>query len=125
MNNINISYINMKQPTIKQIRLVKYKEVSGIKKNMGLMFKSRKTMPLLFRFDHDVDYSIHSIFVFFPFEIIWYDSNNKEIESRIVEPFRTNIKCSKPYRFFIEIPLSYYHDDNNRKRVSEDSKTLS
>ena len=84
---------------------VKFIEARGIKKYLGLMFRTRKTNPLIFNFDSDVDYSLHSLFVFFDFEILFVDSENKIIERRIIKPFTWKIKCKKPYRKIIEIPI--------------------
>ena len=80
-------------------------KAKGIRKYFGLMFRTRKTKALLFEFDKDVNYSIHSYFVFFKFKVIWYDENYHIIETRIVEPFQANIKPWKSYRRFVEIPL--------------------
>lgn len=69
------------------------------------MFKSRKTEPLIFEFDRDVNYCLHSIFVFFPFKATWLDKDDKIIEERIIKPFVVGIKPKKPYRKLIETML--------------------
>lgn len=81
------------------------KKVKGIEKIIGLMFKRRHTDPLIFEFNKDVRTSIHSLFVFFPFKVIWYDKDDNVIEERIVKPFRLFIRPKKAFRRFIEVPL--------------------
>jgi len=72
----------------------------------GLMFRTRKTKPLLFEFNQATRMAIHSLFVFFPFNAIWLDENNKIIEQRVVRPFTFSICPRKPFRKLIEIPIS-------------------
>ena len=84
--------------------MIQAQKASGIRKIFGLMFRSRKTKPLLFEFKNDVHLAIHSIFVFFPFQAIWLDENNRIIEQRIVKPFTFSVRPKKPFRKLIEIP---------------------
>jgi uncharacterized membrane protein (UPF0127 family) len=81
-------------------------KVKGIRRIFGLMFRTRKTRPLLFEFDKNTRSSIHSFFVFFPFNAIWLDENNKIIEQRKVKPFTFCIRPRKPFRKLIEIPIN-------------------
>jgi len=82
------------------------KKVKGIEKIIGLMFKRRKyAEPLIFEFSKDTRTSIHSLFVFFPFKVIWFDKEENIVEERIVKPFSLFIRPKKPFRRFIEIPL--------------------
>ena len=81
------------------------KKVRGFEKLIGLMFRTRKTMPLVFEFKKDVRTSIHSMFVFFPFKVIWFDKDDNVVEERVVKPFRAFVRPKKPFRRFIEIPL--------------------
>jgi hypothetical protein len=48
-----------------------YTIATGIRKYTGLMFRTRKTNPLIFNFDSPTNKSIHSWFVFFNFKAIW------------------------------------------------------
>ena len=84
---------------------IKLVDAKGLRKYFGLMFRTRKTKPLVFNFETDVNYSLHSLFVFFDFEILFFDSENNLIERRIIKPFTWKIKCSKPYRRIIEIHI--------------------
>lgn len=79
-------------------------KADGLRKVSGLMFRTRKTSPLLFEFKHDVHLAIHSFFVFFAFRAIWLDSDGKIIEQRTVKPFSLSVRPKKPFRKLIEIP---------------------
>ena len=83
------------------------KKVRGIKKYRGLMFKSRKTPPLLFEFDEDTDIAIHSWFVFYSFLALWLDKNNNVLEGKIIRPFKSSVQPYKKFRKLIEIPYPF------------------
>jgi len=74
------------------------------RKFTGLMFRTRKTKPLLFEFKKDTRMAIHSFFVFFPFKAIWLDKENRIIEQRTVKPFTFCARPRKAFRKLIEIP---------------------
>mgnify|MGYP001369958304 CR=1 FL=1 len=80
------------------------KKVKGLQKYLGLMFKKEDTEPLMFEFDEEVDVPIHSWFVFFPFMAYWYDSEGILLQSRKINPFRSNIRCCCKFKTLIEIP---------------------
>lgn len=82
-------------------------------KLIGLMFKGRENDILLFEFDKEGIYPIHSFFVFFSFLALWLDKNNNLIDKRIVKPFELYIRPKKPFRKLIEIPFN----DKNKKIV--------
>jgi len=79
-------------------------KAKGLRKLLGLMFRTRKTAPLEFEFKKEVNIPIHSFFVFFPFKATWYDKKNNVIEKRIVKPFRCGIKPSRPFSRLVEEP---------------------
>jgi len=82
------------------------KKVNTFGKFLGLMFRSaKKSKNLLFEFEKNTSTSFHSCFVFFPFLILWLDSNNEVIEYKIVKPFTFKVSCSKKFKKCIEIPL--------------------
>ena len=81
-----------------------YKEAKGLRRYTGLMFRTKKTKPLLFKFCKPTNQSIHSFFVFFPFRAIWFDEYGSEIEDRIIRPFSLSVSPSKPYAVLLEIP---------------------
>lgn len=84
---------------------MEYKEAKGLRKYLGLMFRTRKTSPLIFKFDNDVTTPIHSLFVFFPFEARWYDPDFNLIEQKVIVPFKIQIKPDRPFRVLTEIPI--------------------
>jgi len=87
------------------MNLRKAKRVRGLGIYLGLMFKTRKTQPLLFEFPKDTRIAIHSFFVFFPFKAIWMDEKGKILEQKLVKPFTFSVRPKKPFRKLLEIPL--------------------
>ena len=82
------------------------KQVKGINKYLGLMFRSKRTEPLIFNFKKPVLIPIHSLFVFFKFKAYWYDKHGLLIEARVVKPFQINIKPSKSFSKLVEVPIN-------------------
>ena len=80
------------------------KVAKGIRKYLGLMFRTRKTEPLIFYFDKPVSIPIHSFFVFFSFQAHWYNEKGL-IESRVIKPFQFNIRPRRPFSELIEVPI--------------------
>jgi len=77
------------------------------KKVTGLMFSRReKAQALLFNFSKPTKIKLHSLFVFFPFVVVWLDDKNKVIDLRIVKPFKSSIISNKTFSKIIEIPLN-------------------
>ena len=83
---------------------MKIKRLKGIQKYLGLMFKSREVLPVLFEFKEDRLINIHSWFVYFPFRALWLDENNKVLDEKIVFPF-TTYNPEQMARKLLEIPL--------------------
>ncbi|MEM3399973.1 MAG: DUF192 domain-containing protein [Candidatus Micrarchaeia archaeon] len=69
----------------------------------GLMFRLRKK-ALLFVFPEERIFSIHSLFVFFPFIAIYADSNRRVVDVAHVKPFTPLFRPRAPARYLIEIP---------------------
>ena len=90
------------------------RKAKGLNRIFGLMFRSKKTGNLLFEFDKDVKISFHSLFVFFPFLILFLDGENKVIDYEIVRPFKFWVDCRKSFKKVIEIPLN----DKNKEIIS-------
>ena len=79
---------------------------------LGLMFKSRKNaQALLFKFDKPSRITIHSLFVFFPFVVVWLDNKGKVIVIRKVKPFTPIVSIEKSYSRIIEIPINKKYSD--------------
>ncbi len=91
----------------KSIEIPYVKKVSESGKFFGLMFvRRKKARALLFEFKKPARLAIHSCFVFFPFEAIWVDENNKIISFSTIKPFRAGISPRKPFCKLIEIPFN-------------------
>src|SRR3989344_7371457 len=73
---------------------------------IGLMFRSKMSLPLLFSFSKDVSLPIHSFFVFFPFLAVWTDENYRIVDSKVVYPFSFSVSSKKPFRHLIELPCA-------------------
>lgn len=97
--NIIINYKN------KKITL-DVKKLKGLERYRGLIFKKRNSEILLFEFKKDVKLVFHSLFVFFPFLLLWLDNNNRIIEYHRVNPFTPCVFPRKPFRKVVEIPIS-------------------
>lgn len=89
---------------------VRVKEAKGLKRFLGLMFRSKDTENLVFNFKEPTDQAIHSYFVFFPFVALWLDEKNRIMESRMIGTFKENIRPKSKFCRLVEIPL-------NRKNV--------
>jgi len=82
------------------------KIIKGWRRYIGLMFIPKsKAEPVMFEFEKDTEAAIHMFFVFFPCKLIWKDSDDNIIETRMVKPWQFNIRPDKPFRKLIEIPL--------------------
>ncbi|SRR3989344_4071977 len=100
----------------RKIKIPNVKKLSLFEKGIGLMFSSRKkAKTLLFEFEKPVRISFTSLFVFFPFMIIWLDSKNKVLDFRKVNPFEFHIPSRKPFCRVLEVPFN----DNYKKIINQ------
>ncbi|MEA3329138.1 MAG: hypothetical protein U9Q06_00150 [Nanoarchaeota archaeon] len=76
---------------------------SGVR---GLMFCRREKAKILL---FNSSGAIHSLFVFFPFLILWLDEKNKIIDWKLVSPWKFSIKSKKKFVKFIEVPINRRH----------------
>ena len=85
---------------------IEVKKLSEFGKVRGLMFRSLENSPnLLFEFNKKKRQIMHSLFVFFPFLVLWLDGNEvKEIQ--YIDSFRLSIKPKNNYNKCIEIPFN-------------------
>lgn len=81
------------------------KKLSYFGRFRGLMFRRRKTSPLLFDFGRKTQISFHSWLVFFPFLILWLDKKNQVVEWRVIRPFTTVIRAKNAFHKVVEIPI--------------------
>ncbi len=72
----------------------------------GLMFKFSSFPNLVFKFRKNVSIAITSLFVFFPFLVVWLDEKNQAIDFKIIRPFTLSANASEKFRSFIEVPLN-------------------
>jgi uncharacterized membrane protein (UPF0127 family) len=77
----------------------------------GLMFREGRGCPaLLFEFNRNVNYAIHSCFVKFPFIAVWLDGDNKIVEIKEIYPWKFSIKPKKSFKKLLEVPINEkYH----------------
>jgi len=73
----------------------------------GLMFRRGVERPLLFVFDGGRERrreacAIHSLFVFFPFSVIYLDSGRRVVDVRVAKPFVSVIIPDKDAAYLIE-----------------------
>lgn len=85
---------------------IKAKEISGLGKYIGLMFKRSNTENLFFKFSEYEKPVIHSFFVFFPFLALWLDEKNKILKWSIVRPFKFYVSPKFKPAKLIELPLN-------------------
>jgi len=91
----------------RKIEIDNVKKLNKFEKGMGLMFRCRDKCPaMLFKFKNPTRMNIHSLFVFFPFVVIWLDNKNKVVDMKIVKPFRILVSCKKSFYKILEIPLN-------------------
>lgn len=89
----------------KKIKL-KVKVCNEFEKFKGLMFtRYEKAKILLFEFKKPARYSIHSLFVFFPFVAIWLDEKNRVIDIKRVGSWKFRVRPKKKFSKLVEIPI--------------------
>tara|TARA_Y100000310_G_scaffold345693_1_gene468358 strand:+ start:10682 stop:11026 length:345 start_codon:yes stop_codon:yes gene_type:complete len=79
------------------------KKVRGLGIFRGLMFRRREKAPALL---FNLRSSLHSLFVFFPFVVLWLDSDDKIVDSCVVRSWKFRIDSDKRYSKIVEIPIS-------------------
>ena len=95
------------------------KKCGSFSRAKGLMFSRRENAKaLLFEFPRSVKFHLTSLFVFFPFVVVWLDEENKVIEVRKIKPFVFEIPFSNSYRKILEIPVNKKYE-----KVLEDFPT--
>ncbi len=112
----------------KKVEIPNVKVLSGVKNfSRGLMFRKRENArALLFKFNKPTSFSFTSLFVFFPFVIIWLDRDNNVLDVKKIKPFTWHIPSVKGYHKVLEIPINCFYDDKlsslvgNQKVYKED-----
>jgi len=76
----------------------------------GLMFRRRENAPiLLFEFGKPTRIILHSLFVFFPFYVLWLDRKNNILEIVKAKPWRISIAVDKKFNKIVEVPINTRH----------------
>ena len=79
------------------------KPAKGFEIFRGLMFSNReKSHALLF----NIKSSLHSLFVFLPFIVLWLDDKNKVLEWKLVKSWKLYINSNSDYSKILEIPIN-------------------
>ncbi len=75
---------------------------SFFEKMRGLMFSGRKN--ILFVFDREGIFGIHSFFVFFPFDAVYLDVEKNVVDViRDIKPFTSYAENTKPAKYLLEL----------------------
>ena len=105
---------------------ISIKKLSWLGKGIGLMFSSRKkAKALLFEFQKPTKMSFTSLFVFFPFIIIWLDDKNNVLDFRKIKPFAFHIPSLKLYKKALEIPVNDNYEEIINKLKKFPARALS
>jgi len=92
--------------------LINAKECRGAAMGRGLMFRFKKNAPaLVFSFSSPTTLALTSLFVFFPFLVLWLDDKNKIIAKKRVSPFKFMINQKEKFSRIIEIPINYKYKE--------------
>lgn len=77
-----------------------------LKKLRGLMFRKGLDHALIFPLNREsrMGASIHSLFVFFPFDAVFLNEKKQVVDARTVRPFTWNVTPKKPAKYIIELP---------------------
>ena len=106
----------------KKIEISNVKKVYGFQKGIGLMFSSRKkAKALLFEFEKSAKMSFTSLFVFFPFLMIWFNETNEVINIKKISPFTFHIPSLKPCRKVLEVPFNSDYEEIIKKLFKRSS----
>ena len=85
---------------------VRVKKPSFFGKIFGLMFRTKNTNNLFFEFRKNRRPALHSLFVFFPFIVLWIDDKNNIVDMKIAKLFEFYINSKKKFKNIVEIPIS-------------------
>jgi uncharacterized membrane protein (UPF0127 family) len=77
-----------------------------LEKFIGLMFRRSLGHALVFVLGREtrLGASIHSFFVFFPFDAAWLDGRGRVVDLASVRPFTPNVTPKKPAAYIVELP---------------------
>ena len=87
-----------------QLTIHKYKiATSFIDKWLGFQLVLKYKKPLIFKYDKEDIYPLHTCFMFFPLDIIWVDKDNIITDVKYdVKPWKTYVEPKNKSVCFIE-----------------------
>ena len=85
---------------------VQAKEMKGLMRGIGLVFRTRNTQNLLFKFSRPNKTAITGLFVFFPFLAIWLDKEKRVIEKKYITSFYWSATPRKNSAYLLELPIN-------------------
>ena len=75
----------------------------------GLMFEKKENFDyaLIFELTREskISSSVHMMFVFFPIEIVFLNSQKIVVDKATLNPWKLNYTPKKPAKYFIELPV--------------------
>jgi len=81
----------------------------GSSMGLGLMFRTKNTMPVLFELGSPVRLALTSLFCFFSFVVVWF-KDDKIVDIKVVKPWRFIINSKNRFDKILEIPINKkYH----------------
>ena len=87
--------------------IVNAKICNLFEKARGLMFRKKQNSgALLFNFKKPSREPLHSLFVFFPFYVLWIDDKNKILDIKKITPFRFSVRPKVKFSKIVEIPIN-------------------
>ena len=72
----------------------------------GLMFRNLKkgdSIVLKASYEGILSSAIHTLFVFYPIDVIWLDSNKLVVDKKTVNPFVLYSRPRKPAKYIVEM----------------------
>ena len=94
--------------TSKHIKLEKTPIIltSALSKAIGLMFSSSIDTTHIFTFNKLKTVNFHTLFVFFPIDMLFLDENKRVLDiKKNIKPFTFNVKSKAKY--VVELPTEY------------------
>ncbi|MBU0929865.1 MAG: DUF192 domain-containing protein [Nanoarchaeota archaeon] len=81
-----------------------------LKNFRGLMFSKKKNLILIAAKESRIDASIHSLFVFFPFNAVFLNSKKEMVDHKKIRPFSFYMP-KKPAKYVLETCEDIRHID--------------
>lgn len=79
---------------------------NSLKRAKGLMFRRELKRALIFPLGRETEIgaAIHSVFVFFPFDVLWLDKEKQVVAMRTVAPFKLYESPGTKAAYLVELP---------------------